>query len=92
MSRSETTGGYPQLVRLNAVVTSKLDALDGNIRRIHPERMSEHDWRDMRVSFLEMIAAWRELHQATMDLLDTMEANREPSNSGCDSPPSIRTN
>ena len=66
--------------------------VEAEVRRVHPERMNEHDWRRMRVSFLDNLQYLQRTHQSMIDRLKAdMEASDEPNRSRCYYPPPPRT-
>lgn len=64
-------------------------AIEGQIadlRRLHPERMTEHDWRDLRIDYLATLEALHAQILLTIELLER-EDYRERSYPRRDYPP-----
>lgn len=85
-STADVLAKHAKCVRSYRTAADKLAVLEQSIRRIHPERMTEHDWRDMRADLLAVIAATRELHLSTADLLEKLGGGHEYDHSGRDYP------
>lgn len=47
------------------------------LRKVHPERMSEYDWRNLRANYLLTMENLRKQILLTADLYEKLEASRE---------------
>ena len=55
----------------------RITQLADGLRRIHPERMTAHDWYDLRTDLLGMLDLLREQILLTAELLESRGGHRE---------------
>jgi hypothetical protein len=83
MSEPRTRFDAAELIaRLKVNIASIEQVIAGN-RRIHPERMTEPDWRDMRTLYISSLETQISLIRAQIALLER-EARHERRNSQSD--------